>query len=104
MDTKKTFPELYMHQAAARYGTKDLAGAQSAAEEAIKLDHVHKRSEYILGRILEAKGDLAGAKEHMAKYVQLAPDAADIDLVQKHLDLLGKPEAASVEPDLEFVL
>jgi Flp pilus assembly protein TadD len=104
MDTKKTFPELYIHQAAARYGMKDLAGAQSAAEDAIKMDPIHKRSEYILGRILEAKGDLAGAKEHMTKYLQLAPDAADIDLVQKHIELLGKPEAAGVEPDLEFVL
>lgn len=104
LDTKKTYPEIYIHQAVARYAAKDLAGAQSAAEEAIKLDQVHKRSEYILGRILEAKGDIAGAKEHMTKYVQLDPNAADIELVKKHLDLLGKPEAAGVEPELEFVL
>ncbi len=102
VDKKQTFPEIYIHQAVARYATKDLAGAQSAAESAIKLDPVHKRSEYILGRILEAKGDLAGAKEHMTKYVQLDPNAKDIDVVQKHLELLGKPEAAGVEPELEF--
>jgi tetratricopeptide (TPR) repeat protein len=102
VDKKKEFPEIYIHQAIARYAMKDLAGAQTAAEDAIKMDSVHKRSEYILGRILEAKGDIAGAKEHMTKYVQLDPNAKDIDIVEKHLELLGKPEAAGVEPELEF--
>jgi tetratricopeptide (TPR) repeat protein len=104
VDTKKTFPEIYLHQAVARYMTKDLAGAQSAAENAVKLDLAHKRSEYILGRILEAKGDIAGAKEHMTKYVQIDPNVADIDVVKKHLELLGKPEASGFEPELESAL
>jgi cytochrome c-type biogenesis protein CcmH/NrfG len=103
VDKKQTFPEIYIHQAVALYSTKDLAGAQAAAENAMKLDLVHKRSEYILGRILEAQGDLAGAKEHMAKYVERDPNVADIQLVKKHLELLGKPEAAGAEPELSVL-
>jgi hypothetical protein len=55
----------------------------------------------VLGRILEAKGDVAGAKEHMAKYLQLEPAPVDVDLVRGHIDHLGKPEAKDVDPELE---
>jgi hypothetical protein len=53
-----------------------------------------------LGRILEAKGDSAGAKEHMTKYISLDPNVADIELIKKHVEFLGKPEAATVDPEL----
>jgi hypothetical protein len=55
----------------------------------------------VLGRILEAKGDLNGAKEHMAKYLQLDPAPADVDLVKQHIERIGKPTASGVDPDLE---
>ncbi len=35
---------------------------------------------------LEAKGDVAGAKEHMAKYLELEPAPADVDMVRAHID------------------
>ena len=58
-------------------------------------------AEYVLGRILEAKGDLAGAKEHMAKYAQLDPAAPISIWSAGHIDNLGKPEANDVDPPLE---
>ena len=69
----------------------------------MRLDPKNKlpRAEYVLGRILEAKGDIPGAKEHMAKYLALEPAPADVDLVHGHVDNLGKPPAASVDPELE---
>ena len=102
-DVKHLYPEIYLHKAVALYGLKDLAGAQMSAEEAIRLDPKHKRprEEYVLGRILEAKGDTAGAKEHMAKYLELEPAPADGDLVHGHIQNLGKPEAKDIDPDLE---
>ena len=100
-DPKHSYPEIYLHQAVARYELKDLSGAQESVEEAIRLDPKHARSQYVLGRILEAKGDLAGAKEHMAKYLQLEPAPPDIDLVRGHIDSLGKQAASEVDPDLE---
>ena len=101
-DTKKQYPEIYLHQAVARYGLKDLDGAEASAKQAIRLDLVHKRSEYVLGRILAAKGDLGSAREHISKYLELDPNASDVELIRAHLQNLGKAEAAGVEPDLEL--
>jgi tetratricopeptide (TPR) repeat protein len=102
-DPKRLYPEIYLHQAVARYELKDLTGAQESVQEAIRLDPKYRRprTEYVLGRILEAKGDLAGAKEHMAKYLMLEPSPQDIDLVRGHIQSLGKPEASDVDPELE---
>jgi Tfp pilus assembly protein PilF len=104
-DPKHAYPEVYLHEAVAQYGLKDYSGAEESVQEAIRLDAGHKRprAEYVLGRILEAKGDTKGAKEHMAKYLQLDPAPADVDLVKGHLDLMGKPGAADVEPELELL-
>jgi Tfp pilus assembly protein PilF len=102
-DIKHSYPEIYIHQAVARYELKDLTGAQASIEEAMRLDPKNRmpRAEYVLGRILEAKGDIPGAKEHMAKYLVLEPAPPDIDLVRGHIDNIGKPQAADVDPELE---
>jgi Flp pilus assembly protein TadD len=100
-DPKHSYPEIYLHRAVARYELKDLSGAQANVEESMRLDSKLARAEYVLGRILEAKGDLAGAKAHMTKYLQLEPAAPDIELVRGHIDNLGKPEANDVDPPLE---
>jgi tetratricopeptide (TPR) repeat protein len=100
VDTKKLFPEVYLHLAVARYGLKDLDGALASAQDAVKQDAQQKRGEYVLGRILEAKGDTAGAREHMNKYLSLDPNVADVELIRQHIEYLGKPEAATVDPDL----
>jgi len=102
-DPKHAYPEVYLHEAVAQYGLKDYNRAEESVQEAIRLDAGHKRprAEYVLGRILEAKGDTKGAQEHMARYLQLEPAPQDVDLVKGHLELMGKPEAADVDPQLE---
>jgi hypothetical protein len=62
-----------LHRAFALYALKDLDGALASVEEVLKLDPQHKRprEEYVLGRVLKAKGDTAGAQEHMAQYLKL---------------------------------
>lgn len=104
-DKKQQYPEIYVHQAVARYQQKDLAGAEMSIQEAIRLDPGHKRprEEYVLGRILEAKGDINGAREHMMKYLDLEPAPLDVDRVKAHLNTLGKPEAAAADPQLEVL-
>jgi hypothetical protein len=99
VDSKKTFAEVYLHQAVARYGLKDLDGAATSAQEAVRLKM--PRAEYVLGRILEAKGDAAGAREHMSKYLDMDKNAADADAIRKHIENIGKPDPA--EPDLEVL-
>jgi Flp pilus assembly protein TadD len=106
MDLKKVYAsETYLHQAVARFGLKDLPGAESSIQEALRLDPLHKnpRAEYVLGRILEAKGDLNGATEHMLKYLELAPTARDGDQIRAHMQIMGGPEAATAQqPALEL--
>jgi hypothetical protein len=101
IDTKKTVTEIYLHQAVARYGLKDLDGAMASAQQAIQLKI--PRAEYVLGRILEAKGDAAGAREHISKYLGMDKGTPDADTIQVHLQNIGKPEASAVDPDLEVL-
>jgi tetratricopeptide (TPR) repeat protein len=102
-DTRQQYPEIYIHRAVAQYQLKDLAGAETSAQDAIRLDPKHKtpRAEYVLGRILEAKGDMNGAREHMAKYLELEATSADAELVQARMLALGKAGSAAPEPELE---
>jgi Tfp pilus assembly protein PilF len=102
VDARK-YTEIYIHKAVAQYELKDLAGAEQSAAEAIRLDpkYTKPREEYVLGRILEAKGDLKAAREHMSKYLELEATAPDAEIVQGHMLGLGKPENAGVEPVLE---
>ncbi len=106
IDRKHNYPEIYMHEAVARFELKDLAGAEQCADEMIRLDPTSKfpRIEYVLGRILEAKGDINGAREHMMKYLSLDAASKDKEQVQAYILALGKPEAGQVNPpDLEIL-
>lgn len=100
-DSKKTVPEIYLHQAVARYELKDLDGATASVQEAVQ--RKIPRAEYVLGRILEAKGDAAGAREHMTKYLDMDKNAPDAELIRVHLQNIGKADAGGVEPELEVL-
>ncbi|MBV8847933.1 MAG: tetratricopeptide repeat protein [Bryobacterales bacterium] len=101
---KRLFPEIYLHAAVAKYQLKDLAGAEASAQEAIRADGLHRmpRSEYVLGRILEAKGDTTGAREHISKYLEMAPNAPDAAQIKASLETLGKADAGA-QPELEVL-
>jgi Flp pilus assembly protein TadD len=104
LDQKHMYPEVYLHQAVARFEMNDLPGAESSANEALRLDPKERkfRGEFVLGRILAAKGDAAGARTHVAKYLALNPSPPDIELIKGYLDVIGKPEADALKPDLEL--
>jgi tetratricopeptide (TPR) repeat protein len=97
-DSKKAYPEIYLHQAVARYGLKDYDGAMAAAKQAF--DRKLVRAEYILGRILEAKGDAAGARENISKYLDLDKNTPDAEMIRSQLENVGKPDAKPAEPEL----
>lgn len=103
-DPKQRYPEIYVDQAIARFHLQDLDGARSSAEDAIRLDHRRQfpRAEYILGLILEAQRNYPAAGEHLAKYVELEPQAADAETARLRLANLGKPEAGTAAPELEL--
>lgn len=103
-DIKHIYPEIYLHQAVALYQEKNLDTAQQSANEFLHYDGDKRnpRVEYVLGRILEAKGDLDGARTHITRYLALEPMPADRDLIVGRMELMGKPEAADVNVDLEL--
>ncbi len=104
-DSKNSYPEIYLHQAVARYELKDLKGAQESAEEAIRRAAKNSlpRAQYVLGRILEANGNLNGAEQHMEEYLKLQPGAPDIDVIRGHIAGLKNPLAPGADPDLEVL-
>jgi Flp pilus assembly protein TadD len=103
LDARRTFPEVYLHQAVARYELKDYAGAEASVREALGQNGKEtSRAEFVLGRILDAKGDYAGAREHVAKFLAEYPKTPDADLIKGYMNVIGKPEAAGVNPDLEL--
>ena len=90
-----------LHQAAAQYALKNLPAAEASATAALnpKAKQSARRAEYVLGRILEAKGDMAGAKQHMNRYLELVPNATDADVIKAHIAQMGQPGAPEPEPD-----
>jgi tetratricopeptide (TPR) repeat protein len=101
LDPKQTCPEIYLHQSVALLKLKDLTGSEAAAKEAMRSSKL-PRAEFVLGRIAEAKGDLPSARERIAGYIAMDPMAADIELIKAFLQVVGKPEGAGVDPDLEL--
>ncbi len=104
LDSKHIYPEVYLHQAVARFEMNDLPGAESSAGEALRRDPKERkfRGEFVMGRILAAKGDAAGARAHISKYLTLNPNPPDIELIKGYLDVIGKPEADALKTDLEL--
>ncbi len=99
LDSKLRYPEIYLHQAVARYRLKDLDGAESSARTGIRLDRRREvpRIEFVLGVILELKHDYAGAREHMLQYLTLDSKAVDAEDVRSRLENLGRPQPSPRE-------
>src|SRR5262249_44721735 len=76
---------------------KDFDAAEASAQTGIRLDKRREvpRMEYVLGVILEAKGDFPGAREHLTQYLTLDSKATDVATVRTHMENLGKPRTAS---------
>ena len=104
LDSKQPYREIYLYHAIARFRLKDLDGAETSAKEAVRTDQKQRfmRGEWVLGRIAQARGDLDGARQHISKYIQLEPDAADIEQIKAFLQVMGKPEGAGLDPALEL--
>jgi tetratricopeptide (TPR) repeat protein len=97
------YPEIYLHQAITRFEMKNLAGAEESLKTAQAMDAAHKqyRIEYVLGMVALAKGDVSGAKQHIANYMKLDPTTPDIEKIQVQLDTLGQPDMPKLGISLE---
>lgn len=105
-DTNHHYPEAFLYQAIARYQTGDIDGADASSREALRLDQNHDvpRAEYVYGLVLEARHDFNGAREHMSRYLELDPKAADARAVRLRMENLGKSAPADVATELAGAL
>jgi len=97
------YAEIYLQQGITRFELKDLKGAEESLKTAQGLDLAHKlpRAEYVLARVALAKGDVSGAKEHIADYMEMDPTTPDIERIQVQLQTLGTPDAPKLDITLE---
>ena len=91
-DTNHEHPDAHALYAIARFNLQDREGAVTSAAQALTLDpnREYPLSEYIYGVLLEAKGDIPAAGEHLRRYLELDPKAANAADVRKRIDNLGK--------------
>ena len=85
----------------ARYRFKDLDGAAMAARKRPSRRKI-PRAEYVLGRILEAKGDAAGAREHISKYLEHGQEHPRRGH-DSHAHSEHREAGARAEPELEVL-
>jgi tetratricopeptide (TPR) repeat protein len=81
------FPHLWFEDAVANYNLKDYDRAEKNARAALKVDAAHRnpRANQLLGLILINKHDYTAASEALRTYMQLSPDARDLDQVKAQL-------------------
>jgi tetratricopeptide (TPR) repeat protein len=78
------WPIVFFYNAVANFNLGRLREAEQSADRAVAADQF-PRAHYILGHILAARGDYRGAVEHMSKYLELNPNAADGALVRTEI-------------------
>lgn len=102
-DAKRSHLDAYLYDAIALYHLRDLERAEARVKELLQLDKVHRfpRADYVLGLILEGRQELASAREHMAKYLELQPQASDAPAVRTRIENLGKPQAAAADDEID---
>lgn len=69
-------PEALFKQGVAQYNSNNLAGAIETLERAVSADPKHAKAHYMLG-LAYAGSDQAKAKEHLQKFLELAPNDPD---------------------------
>ncbi len=88
----ESFPDAYLYHAVGCLTLRDPAGAEKSARAAMKLDaeHEYPRAEYVLGLALAAQGNLAGARQHLAHYIEVDPKAPDLKEIKERIAVLEK--------------
>ncbi len=81
------FPGVYFYRAIAEFNLQEFRGAEESARRTIELDtdgnFPHAR--YLLGLILELKGDSRGALDQIAAFASAVPDAARGEHVRQRI-------------------
>jgi tetratricopeptide (TPR) repeat protein len=76
---------LYFNVGARLYNDHKYAEAERAFRSAVEIDPEMAEAERSLGATLSQLGRAEEAREHLARYLELRPDAPDADEVREHL-------------------
>jgi len=89
------FPAIYFYYAVAQHTLGHQDVAEKFALRATELDSMHEvpRAEFLLGTLLDARGDRKGAIEHLNKYLAEAPKAVDAEQVRQRIAALEQSAA-----------
>ena len=87
------FPSIYYYQALAHFQMHQLQPAEDSLKQAIELDVDHQmpKAYYMLGLVLEQKGDKPGSIRAFEEYVAQSPKPPDADAVK---DRIARMKAA----------
>jgi len=91
------FPDAYFYSSVANFNLRNLPAAEKAAREGIKLKAETRfpHIEYILGLALAQQDNFQEAQEHLKKYLEILPDAANADVVRQQIADIGHVLAMS---------
>jgi len=81
--------ELLMKRADLDFRGGRLRQARSALEHLLALEPDHARGHYLLGLVLASAEDLAGARQHLERFLALAPDDPEATTAREMLKHLG---------------
>lgn len=84
------FPQVYFYNAAANYNLGNMDAAEKSARKFLTLDSDHRRPEcaLLLGEILLAKHDYAGAAAQKRSYLTMSPNAPNAEAVRSDVKRL----------------
>ncbi len=81
------FKDLY-EKGVAQFNAGDSATAKESFQRCIEIDSEHAKVRYHLGLVLSSLGETDGAKQHLEKFVALAPDDPDAGAARDMLEYL----------------
>lgn len=71
------------------FNAGNTAQALTAFEQALQADDGFARAHYMLGLCYTNAGESAKAKEHLQRFIELAPDDPEVETAQQMIDYLG---------------
>lgn len=77
------------NQGAKQFEANQLDEAQASFEKVLEINPNHARAHYQLGLCLVSKGDSAGAREHLEKFIELAPEDQEAESARQMLSYLN---------------
>jgi Tfp pilus assembly protein PilF len=106
LDKEHRYPEAFLHHGLVRYMLKDPENARLSLEQVIRLDPKRQmpQAEYLLGAALAAKGDRAGAVQHLNLYLEISPEVPNSVYVRDQIPRLTKPLVTTAAPAAEVPL